>query len=79
MSRQYYVADHQRRESCRYYSYMGSSFNHMCSYIDFTGHSRVYTDGERTVPKGYCDKYEKYKETKKRWTYNQSIKERSNV
>ena len=51
----------------------------MCSYIDFTGHSRVYTDGVRTVPKGYCDKYEVYKETKKRWTYNQSIKERSDV
>lgn len=73
MSGLYYVGDNKRCESCRYYSYMGSSFNHMCSYIDFTGKSRIFKDGKRTVPKGYCDKWEAYKDTKKHWTYNHSI------
>ena len=29
-----------------------------CSYLTLTGHSRIFTDGVRTVPDGYCDKYQ---------------------
>ena len=28
-----------------------------CSYMTLTGKSRVFEDGKRVVPKGYCDKY----------------------
>ena len=28
-----------------------------CSYMTLTGHSRVFKDGKKVVPSGYCDKY----------------------
>lgn len=28
-----------------------------CNYMDATGQSRVFKDGKRVVPPGYCDKF----------------------
>lgn len=28
-----------------------------CNYLGVTGHSRIFENGQKVVPTGYCDKY----------------------
>ena len=46
---------------CKYRCRFGN-FGHngrvACNYIDVAGVSRIFVNGEKVVPDGYCDKYE---------------------
>lgn len=53
----YYVGDYEKCQTCRYFSIMGSTKYYLCSYADITGRSRIFKDGKKVIPKGYCDKY----------------------
>lgn len=45
--------------SCKYSTTIANgAANFTCSYCEHEGHSRIYANGKRAVPKGYCDKWE---------------------
>ena len=60
---EYYVKDQKLCKKCKY-SMCTSSVRsaRMCGYILRTGNSRVYDDRQRTVEKGYCNKYNEREE-----------------
>ena len=46
-------------ELCDSCMFMPAIKENGCSYLTLTGKSRIFTNGVRTVPDGYCDKYKK--------------------
>lgn len=34
-----------------------------CNYLDVAGKSRIFVNGKRTIPEGYCDKYKRGEES----------------
>jgi len=48
--------------TCKYrfrFGNFGHNGRNACNYLDITGESRVFVEGKKVVPDGYCDKYEK--------------------
>lgn len=48
--------------TCKYrfkFGNYGHNGKNACNYLDIEGKSRIFEDGEKVVPDGYCDKYEK--------------------
>ena len=45
-------------ELCDKCKYMQGVKENGCNYLPITGHSRIFDKGIRTVPDGYCDKFE---------------------
>lgn len=48
--------------TCKYrfkFGNYGHNGKNACNYLDIEGKSRIFEDGKKVVPDGYCDKYEK--------------------
>lgn len=43
--------------------------NVACNYLDITGHSRIFQDGEKAYDPRYCDKYEEGEACEKEWNH----------
>ena len=59
--------------SCKYrckLSGMGQDGKIVCNYIEISGRSRIFENGEKVVPDGKCDKYRRGQESitsSRRW------------
>lgn len=60
-------------ELCDKCKYMQGVKENGCNYMTITGHSRIFENGKKTVPSGYCDKFEegrKITQTVKAWGHD---------
>lgn len=52
-----YIGDSKLCKECRYCCRIKTYYVH-CDYIGFTGHSRIFENGKKRLPKDYCDCFE---------------------
>ena len=51
-------AEHATCKKCKY-RYLLNQAEIACNYMDVTGKSRVFKDGKKVIPDGFCDKFVK--------------------
>lgn len=64
----YDTRDQNRCKECKYWY----SYAEMCGYLLVEGHSRVFENGKRRLPKGKCDKFAEI-DGKRRESFNYGI------
>ena len=69
--------------TCKYrfkFGNWGHNGKNACNYLDVAGKSRIFENGEKVVPDGFCDKYEagaQDRSVSRRWVQLFFLKERN--